>query len=196
MDFASTHPSLLARLRDTADRAAWRAFDARYGSLVIGYCRSRGLSLVDAEDVRQIVMLNLSRAMAAFEYRPERGRFRHYFRRVVRHAICRHIERHTGRETALSQSVLDARPGDDGHDAHWEEQWVRHHCRLALRELRASFEPPGIEVLNRLLEGQSPAQIAAELSMTPEAVRKAKQRARDRLRSIVQRQIREEDGHA
>ncbi len=196
MDFASTHPSLLVRLRDSADREAWRTFDARYGELVIGYCRSRGLRLADAEDVRQIVMFNLARGMPGFEYQPARGRFRDYFRRVVRHAICRQIERHAARETALSPDVLDARPGDGADDAQWEEQWVRHHCRLALRELRATFEPRGVDVFDRLLDGQSTDAIAAELSMTPEAVRKAKQRAKERLREIVQRQIQQEDSHA
>ena len=196
MDPATTHPSLLLRLRDTQDRQAWREFDRRYGELVIGYCRSRGLRLADAEDIRQIVMLNLARGLPGFDYQPARGRFRDYFLRVVRHAISRHFDRHAGRETVLSNDVLDATaPVQDAPAPQWEEQWVRHHCRLALRELRASFEPRAIDIFHRLLEGVSAPQIAGELAMTPEAVRKTRQRVKDRLREIVRRQISAEDGH-
>src|SRR3954469_2676729 len=89
MDWTSTHPSLLERLRDAGDAAAWREFDRRYGELIVRYARARGLQQADAEDVRQAVLLSLSRSMPRFEYSPARGRFRHYLGRVVRNAVSR-----------------------------------------------------------------------------------------------------------
>ena len=56
----TTHPSLLARIQDLDDHAAWREFDARYRDLILRYCRRKGLQPSDAEYVRQIVMLNLA----------------------------------------------------------------------------------------------------------------------------------------
>jgi RNA polymerase sigma factor (sigma-70 family) len=198
MDAPSTQPSLLLRLRDRGDARAWREFDRRYGELVIGYCRGCGLQLSDAEDVRQLVMSSLVTAMNGFDYQPSRGRFRDYLRRVVRSAVARQLTRHTGREIALDTDVLErvSPAADDASDDRWEQQWVRSHCRRALRELRRSFEPQSVDVFDRLLAGESNDAIESALSMTPEAVRKAKQRVKDRLREIVARQIREEDDHA
>src|SRR5262249_5091882 len=89
-------PSLLDRRRDPADAAGWGEFDRMYGELIVRYCRGRGLQLADAEDVRQIVLWNLSKAMPGFRYSRERGRFRDYLGRAVRNAIWR---RRPGRVT-------------------------------------------------------------------------------------------------
>ncbi|MCA9253978.1 MAG: sigma-70 family RNA polymerase sigma factor, partial [Phycisphaerales bacterium] len=78
----TTRASLLLRIRDPDDQRAWREFDGAYGELIVRYCRARGLQLVDAEDVRQLVMLNLSRSIPRFEYQPEVGRFRDYLRTI------------------------------------------------------------------------------------------------------------------
>lgn len=119
-------------------------------------------------------------------------------RRVVRCAVARQVSRHTGGEVALDTGVLESLSlaSDCEADERWENEWVRHHCRRALAELRGSFEPRSLEVLDRLFAGESMDAIASALSMTPEAVRKAKQRVKDRLREIVTRQIREEDADA
>lgn len=191
---STTRISLLERVRDPANHAAWRDFDARYGDLILSYCRRRGLPLMEAEDVRQMVMLGLMQALPGFEYTRERGRFRDYLGRAVRNAIGRYAVRHRGPEDLLDTGVLDAlaKPHDPANDAAWESQWVAHHCRLALATLRESHEPRGAEILERLLDGGTIEQIAAEFDMTQAAVRKAKQRAKDRLREIVQEQIADE----
>ncbi|MCG8404982.1 MAG: sigma-70 family RNA polymerase sigma factor [Phycisphaerales bacterium] len=198
MEPESTQPSLLHRVRDTSNRAAWREFDRKYGDLIIGYCRSCGLQLSDAEDVRQLVMLNLSKALPAFEYQPGLGRFRDYLRRVVRNSISRQLTRHTGSETALDNDVLEALsdPGAEESDSRWEEQWVRQHCRTALQTLRQSYDTRSIEVFDHLLSGATITEVASAFQMTPVAVRKAKQRVKDRLQVILARQIRDEDAHA
>lgn len=194
---STTRISLLDRVRDPADQAAWRDFDGRYGELILVYCRRRGLPLMEAEDVRQMVMLGLMQALPGFEYRRERGRFRDYLGRAVRNAIGRYAGRHRTAEDLLDTGVLDglAGPAEAVEDAAWESQWVAHHCRLALATLRESHEPRGAEILERLLEGGTIEQIAAEFVMTEAAVRKAKQRAKERLREIVREQI-EDEGFA
>ncbi len=194
----STHASLLMRVRDPTDRRAWHEFDARYGDLIRGYCRSCGLQLSDCEDVRQLVMMQLAAALGSFSYDPARGRFRAYLRRVIRNAISRHFERHTARERGLDQEVLNglAITADGPDDALWEQQWVRHHCRLALQTLRRSADPCSVEVFDHLLAGHTIGRTAEAFGMTPERVRKIKQRIKERLQVIVASQIRDEDGDA
>ena len=93
VDHELTQPSLLSRVRDGSDQAAWREFEAKYHELLLRYCRARGLQRSDAEDVRQIVMMNLAKFLRNFDYSPEKGGFRSYLGRVVRNSISRHFSR-------------------------------------------------------------------------------------------------------
>lgn len=191
-----TRPSLLLRLRDPSDAAAWRDFDQTYRDLILGYCRARGLQLGDAEDVRQTVMMNLSKAaQGSFEYRPERGRFRNYLARIVQNAIRRHFSRPNQPAQRLvteMESVLAA-PAEDATDALWEQEWVRHHFRQAMRQVKKDFESRSVRVFERLLDGAPVAAVAAEFELSTQAVHKVKQRIRKRMEEEIARQIAAED---
>ncbi|MBI5865627.1 MAG: sigma-70 family RNA polymerase sigma factor, partial [Planctomycetes bacterium] len=151
MNYETTQPSLLARVRDPNDHAAWREFDAKYRDLILGYCRVRGLQPSDAEDVRQIVLLNLTRSLPGFEYDPQKGRFRHYLGRAVKNGIARHFERRQG-DQAFDTAVLAtaAAPDEIERDQVWEHEWVDHHYRLAMATIRATFDPRSVEVFEAL----------------------------------------------
>jgi RNA polymerase sigma-70 factor (ECF subfamily) len=191
----TTHPSLLARVRDPADAAAWREFEARYRDLVRRYCRRRGLQTADAEDVGQVVMLALARALQHFTFDPARGRFRDYLGRVVNNAIQRHLSRPKQAHTLLDTSVLDllATPQNETRDEQWEGEWIEHHLRLAMRTVRSEFTPASLEVFELLLSGNSVEVVAEKSGTTPEAVYKIKQRVRERLRERTEAQIRDEE---
>jgi RNA polymerase sigma factor (sigma-70 family) len=195
MEPLTTHPSLLSRVRDVSNRAAWREFESRYGPLVLHYCRRRGLQHSDAEDVRQIVLLNLTKALPKFSYSRERGRFRSYLGQIVKHAISLYQSRPQAPARALDafEAVLDSARGADAVDDPWEEEWVAHHFRLAMQSIRATFEPRSLLVFERLLAGGSAAQVAEEFDMSAQAVNKVKQRIRLRLREQIARQMRDED---
>lgn len=81
-----TRISLLVRLKDTRDEAAWREFVALYQPAIQRWCRQAGLQDADAGDVTQQVLVQLCRAMANFEYDRTRGTFRGWLFTVTRHA--------------------------------------------------------------------------------------------------------------
>ena len=83
----STRPSLLARLRDARDAAAWSEFDASYRDLIRRYCARSGLQAADTEDVCQIVLMALTSSLQGFRFDPARGRFRSYLGRITKSAI-------------------------------------------------------------------------------------------------------------
>lgn len=205
MPWTTTKPSLLRRLQISDDHAAWRIFDSRYGPLIAGYARRRGLSPDDADDVRQIVLLSLVRAMPTFEFRPERGRFRSYLGRVVGNAIHRYRNRpFRSREIPMDDLDLPHAPapgtgncngdGDGDRDETWEREWVQFHLRRAVARVRQTFDDRSIHVFEQLLAGATTNVIADREGMTVEAVRKVRQRVRRRLQELVAEQIEEEDG--
>lgn len=201
MPHDTTRPSLLLRLRDHGDQEAWREFDRQYRDLVLRYCRRRGLQANDAEDVRQWVLLNLSKGMGNFEYRPERGRFRDYLGRTVQNAIHRLFRRPRrevrGLETQDFSSIeaSEAVPLDRDLplDREWEIEWMNHHYRMAMGTLRRSSEARSLEVFEHLLAGGTTDGVARHFGMTRDAVHKVKQRVRDRLKELIAEQIADED---
>jgi RNA polymerase sigma factor (sigma-70 family) len=186
---------LLSRVRDPSDDGAWREFDAKYRELILRYCRARGLQTSDAEDVRQIAMVNLAKSLRSFEYKPARGRFRGYLGQVVRSAISRHFARPNAQAKALDTHVLVTVVADDAGQADevWECEWVRHHYRLAMQSVRTSFDPKSVQMFDRLLAGDDVSRVATDFQTTSQAVHKVKQRIRDRLKELIAAQVREED---
>lgn len=190
-----TRATLLSRVRDPGDQAAWQTFEARYGDLIIRYARARGLQLADAEDIRQHVMLTLARSLRAFQYKPERGRFRSYLGRLVQNAISDFRSRHAGRIVGVDTHVLANHPAARlaETDAAWEQEWADHHYRLALATIRETFDARSVAVFERIVAGAETAEVAAEFGLTEEAVRKVKQRIRERMNELIAQQVRDED---
>ena len=195
MSDLTTQASLLSRVRDLSDQAAWREFDAKYRELILRYCRRRGLQQSDAEDVRQMVMLNLAKQLRSFQYEPEKGRFRNYMGQAVANAIHRTFRRprpeQRGLDTSVASELTDG--SQAALDREWEVEWMHHHYRLALKSVRESADPKSVEAFEYLLSGETPQQVARRLGLTQDAVHKVKQRMRDRLKQLVGRQIHEED---
>ena len=191
MTHPQTSPSLLERLRDTADADAWMRFESTYGDLVLRYCARRGMQASDADDVRQISFLKLMRSLQQFRYDRGRGRFRDYFYQVVRSAIA---DRASGRREAPAPVAPTAEMDDI--DEAWRQEWEQFHLQRAWTALERAVEPRTLEVFRRLLDGASVREAARQFDMTEDAVEKIRQRVRTRLRERIEAQIREEDGVA
>lgn len=190
----TTSVSLLVRVRDPADEQSWREFESRYSDLIFGYCRNRGLQAADTEDVRQAIWLSLSKGLRNFEYDPARGRFRSYLGRVVRNAISRHFARYASASTALDKSVLSAVPtGDSEADEVWEQEWVSHHYRRAMRTIESTFEVRSVSIFTRLLAGERSGDLAVEYGVSAAAINQVKHRIRERMKELIAAQILEED---
>ncbi|MCG3138900.1 MAG: hypothetical protein HJJLKODD_02771 [Phycisphaerae bacterium] len=192
----TTQPSLLLRVCDPADQTAWREFDTRYRDLILRYCRRLNLQATDAEDVRQMVMLSLTKALPHFEYSPQVGRFRSYLYKTIRNAVFQLYRRPNHADQTLDTVVLATVPHADGSnetDAAWEQEWIHHHYRLAMSTVRQTYEARSVQVFDRLLAGDTVAVVADTFQLSTQAVHKIKQRIRDRLKELIAAQIAEED---
>lgn len=194
-----THASLLSRVRDPADVAAWREFETRYRDLLLRFGRRRGLQQADAEDIAQVVLSNLSKSLRGFRYDPKRGRFRDYLFRCARNAIAQWASRPKHAQLALGTDggtdPLDAASGADDAEmaAAWEKEWIAHHYRLAMDEVGRTFEARSVEIFEASLAGKSVAELAAASGISEQAVHKVRQRIKARLEECIARQVAEED---
>jgi RNA polymerase sigma factor (sigma-70 family) len=214
-----THASLLARLiAPPGDHAqqAWREFVDRYGDLIAGFCRARGLHSADTDDIVQDVLLALTRAMPDFTYDPAKGKFRSYLKTVTLHAIFKKSRQRAGQlqlgdaqKTLQATStphhpsaesdppsyalIADALTHDPHAESQWETQWRRYHLRRAMLAIEHEFSARDRDAFERYaVLGQEPTTIARELSISTENLYKIKSRLTRRLAELIALQIEEE----
>jgi len=203
MSLPSTQLTLIARLQDPKDEGAWKRFESRYRGLVLRFAMRQGLQPTDAEDVAQAVFAGLLRSMPNFRLDPEKGRFRNYLFRVVRNEISR-VRSADARPRGAAASLLrgdgvvsggDAvrDSGTDPSERAFEEEWINHHFRIAMAEIRRTFAPESVAMFERLMRGEPVESIAADCKTTAQSVHKVKQRIRDKMKMLVERQIADEE---
>ena len=92
MESPETRQSLIARLNDARDAAAWMEFCAIYEPTVYRIARKFGLQDADAREVTQEVLLLVSRKIHGFELTRD-GRFRGWLARIARNSTVDLIRR-------------------------------------------------------------------------------------------------------
>lgn len=182
----STSFSLLARAQ-RHEPQAWQRLTALYGPLVYGWCRRAGVSADDAADVCQEVFRAVSRDIGNFEHNG-RGGFRAWLRTIAKHKVSDHFTalRRGPRGVGGTDPQLALRELADPAALDQDDSKPQETVRLlhtALQTVRGDFQDATWTIFWRsAIEGHETAAIAADLGMTPKAVRQARHRVLKRLR--------------
>ena len=192
-DAPLTRPSLLLRVRDPADRDAWREFVALYGPLVYQFARKCGLQDADAADVTQNVLQALTGAVQRLDYDRRRGSFRGWLFGVVRNQLCNYQTRQgpttpRGSGDTGVQELLEQQPErEHDEEALWEEAYERRLFEWAAERVRADFAEATWQAFwQTAVEGKGAKETARALGMTVGAVYTAKSRVLDRVKRAIQ----------
>jgi RNA polymerase sigma-70 factor (ECF subfamily) len=183
-----TRVSLLARVRDPADREAWRRFFEAYLPVVYHLARRKGLQDADASDVAQEVMIRVARAIRGFEYSPERGRFRDWLYRVTSNAVASHHrgDRREARGVGGEDGDANIQLAAAAPDAEWIDEFNQQVLRVALERTRPHFQPATWRAFELAYFDRRPAaEVARETGLSIGAVHVAKSRVSKRLRDEV-----------
>jgi RNA polymerase sigma-70 factor (ECF subfamily) len=182
-----TSASLLERLRTTPDEAAWRRLDDLYQPLIRRWLLRDPSLREEAGDIVQEVMSVLVRESPDFRRR-RNGSFRRWLRTITAHRLAALYRSRKNRPEALGCPVEES-PLTQLADPNSElsRQWDREHDRYILTRLMEliapMFEPTTLGAFRRIaLDGIAPAQAAAELGLSLNAVLIAKSRVLRTLR--------------
>src|SRR5437763_1361047 len=141
-DIPSTRASLLVRLRDPRDAAAWTEFVDLYVPLIYGYLRKQGLQDADAVDLSQDVISAVAGAVGRLDYDPARGSFRTWLFTVVRRKLSnwRRAQKHRPRGSGdtTTHRLLEQCPAPEGGEAEWETEWQQRVYAWACEQIRKS----------------------------------------------------------
>ena len=190
-DEPATSASLLLRIRDRGDHAAWSRFVEVYQPLIHGFARKHGLQEADAADLAQEVLRAVARSVGRLDYDPRRGSFRGWLFTVVRNRLRDFRERRRrqvqGSGNSGVQQLLNEQPTPPGGpEEDWDREYERRLFTWAAEQVRPSVQEATWQAFWRTaVEGQSGQEVAQALGMTVAAVYLAKSRVMARLKQEI-----------
>src|SRR6476661_8062047 len=87
-----TRWSLVVRLQDERDEAAWYEFIAEYEPFLLTYLQRHGLQDADAHDVTQQVLASICQSVGNWKPDGRPGAFRRWMSTIARNAAIRFLQ--------------------------------------------------------------------------------------------------------
>lgn len=189
--FPNTRFTLLRRLPDAEDLAAWESFVGIYVPVVCAFAVNRGCSPEEAGELTKVVMIRVAERIGEFDPDAASGPFRDWlFDLVMEEFTSRHPDRVAKESPKKWPETTPVKLiNDDSIRA--EEQWEKEYRRFAFR--RAADEMvqelgagQPWEIFRRtILEREEPGKVAADLGITLGAVYMARSRVLARMRERI-----------
>ena len=188
-----TRASLILRLRDAADAAAWDEVMAVYGPLVFRMAQRQGLQPADADDVVQEVFTAVARSVARWTEQSERGRFRSWLLGITRNIAVNVLTRRPHGTAGVggddSLKSLDAVPAaDELLSDQFDVEYRREVYRRAAEQVRDAVSASTWDAFRLThVEDMTIADAAQKLGMSIGSVYIARSRVMNRLRETANR---------
>jgi RNA polymerase sigma-70 factor (ECF subfamily) len=185
----NTCSTLLVRMK-AKDPEAWRRFVHLYGPLVYHWCRRFGLQETEAADVGQDVFRTVSESIGGFRHGGKGDSFRGWLRTVTRTRAIDYHRRQAKEANAVGgseaqimlQQVPEALLDPDTSDEDERQILVRRVSDLVLETCKPENRQAFLRVV---VAGEQPADVAADLGITVNAVYLAKSHILRRIREEI-----------
>ncbi len=199
-EFPDTSESLIAQLRDPADRDAWSRFEQLYRPVIFRIARARGLQYNDALDLVQQVLISVSAAIGRYERRDDGPPFRNWLSRITKNAVLKALSRQPRDKSAGGTDFTNALQAIPTLDVE-TDQLIETEYRRELYAKAASAVRLAIEETTWLafeltvLQSRSIEHAAESLGVSVGSVYAARSRVMRKLRdSVRELQAEEERG--
>lgn len=183
-----TRHSLIQRLQDGGDNAAWEEFASIYRPVIVRIALRKQMQFDDAEDLAQQVLLLVLKNINKWKSDPARARFRTWLQTVVRNATMNALSRRpkdqaSGGTDSLQQ--LHQRP-DKADSLSFDLEWQRETLRWVAHQVRGEFESTTWTAFWDTAIEQLPAQeVAEKIGRSVGAVYIARSRVMQRIKQRI-----------
>lgn len=189
MNPMKTSQTLLIRMREASDDAAWSEFARLYVPLLRKFALLRGVEAQDADDLVQEVLKTVAQSIRGFEYDPARGTFRDWLFIVMRSKVARHFKKAARRPQGSGgdtvRLMMEEQPAPEEH-ADWDLEYRRRMFAWAAEKVRQVVSEKTWRAFSMTtVENRPVAEAAQALGMTPGAVHVAKSRVIARMREQI-----------
>ena len=188
-EFPETSHSLIARVKDLGDGAAWTEFLGIYQPVVFRMARRRGLQDADAQDVMQQVFLSISKSIEGWTPGDLQPPFRAWLTTISRNAITKALTRRPRDAATGSTSIVEllgAQPDPQETTAEILAEARKELIRWATEQIRSEFSEATWNAFWRTaIEGVPIAEVAKSTGRSAGAVYVARYRVIARLKEKV-----------
>ena len=137
----TTRSSVIRAVANTENEAAWQRFFDLYAGFVFSIARSKGLNDTDADDIVQMVFVDLMRNLLSFKYDREKGRFRSYLAALVKWRVIDRLKAVRRDADLKSDFMEEAKATGPGDDKFADREWKAVAMANALRRINRVFAP-------------------------------------------------------
>ena len=188
---AATRASLILRLKDAEDVAAWDEFAAIYAPVIFRVATSRGFQAADAENLVQEVFLAVANSVASWLERDDRGRFRAWLLRIARNEsvdmLTERATRPLGRDGSTADRDLANLPARDEFSSALDLEYDRAVFHWAAEQVRAAVSVQTWDAFwLTSIDGLSVNEVAERLNTRPGNVYVSRSRVMSRVKQLVQ----------
>jgi RNA polymerase sigma-70 factor (ECF subfamily) len=199
-----TRKSLLTRLKHWDDDESWRTFFEMYWKLIYCAAMRAGLKDEEAQEVVQETVINVSKSIKTFKYRPENGSFKGWLLQLTRWRIKDQLRRRQRRMVTVTEEEANRAmyaaedmsgqaPGDTREElenfvseASWDEGWESTLLDAALTRLKARVDARQYQVFHQLvLKGRTPNEVARALKISKAKIYLIKHRLNNLLKKEI-----------
>jgi RNA polymerase sigma-70 factor (ECF subfamily) len=185
-----TRGSLILRLQDAADVAAWDEFTAIYAPVVYRSARRMGLQAADSDDCVQEVLSAVSGSVTEWLQRDDRGAFRSWLFRIARNTSIDYLTRRKHRPWAeggdTAAKKLNELAAKSDALSHLDVEYRREVFQRSSEIVREKVAESTWQAFYRTgVLQQSVQDVARELDMSPGSVYIARSRVMKQLQQVV-----------
>ena len=186
-----TRASLILRLPDAADVAAWDELVAIYGPLVYRLALGKGMQPFDADDLVQEVFSAIAKSVHSWLDRPNRGKFRAWLLTIARNAAINFLTRRPNRPIGVggddaAQMLAEVASLDSDMASHFDLEYRREVYRWAAEQVIESVaESTWLAFWLTHVKGLSVAAAAEQLSVGEGSIYVSRSRVMNRMQLLV-----------
>ena len=178
-----TRLTLIERLRDQNDDAAWEEFSNTYKDYIYVVIVRMGFNTQDSEDLHQQVILKLWNTLPDFSYNKDK-RFRSWIARLTVNLCKDFIRSRSAKKNKLSDD-------DDLRDYYAsvrlpeveeisQKEWELFITNKALANIRSNFTGPSVDVFCEFMDGKTAVDIAAKYQVGTTSAHQMTSRVREK----------------
>ena len=185
-----TRASLILRLQNADDAAAWDEFAELYGPIVFRVARRRGMQAADAENLVQEVMLAVAKSVTKWIERADRGSFRAWLLRIAQNeAVDMLTERATrklGCDGEQGEKLLEGIAFRDDISSLIEREYERAVFQWAADRVRQQVEDHTWQAFWLTeVKGMSVLQAAKQIGTRSGSIYFGRSRVMARIKELV-----------
>jgi len=186
----STRYSLLERALNTGDNEAWDKLHKLYHNFIYYILREMNVPVSDLDDVCQNVMCDLMKALESYDR--EKGKFRTWFRRVIKNIAIAHFRKNKALNTkheSFGEMQMQAQQGgykESELETLIDKEWKKYITALAMERVSKSYTGEAIKVFEMTLEGASVAEISNATGVLENTVYTYRRRVKKSLLMEIQ----------